>query len=202
MAIGIVILAAGASTRMNGQPKQLLQFDKQSLLRRAANTALASECHSVVVVLGANAERLRQEISNLPICIVINEDWASGMGESLKTGLSALLKENLERGSAFEAVIVTLCDQPLVTPETINRLIETFKQTKNLIVASEYNDTIGVPALFAGETFGDLLNLKGDAGARFVIKKFAASGVAKIVAPEAAFDVDTKEDYELLLQKQ
>lgn len=194
--IGIVLLAAGASTRMNNQSKQLLQFEGQSLLRRAAQTVLASASQKTVVVLGANAEKLKSEIEDLPIQIVINENWMSGMASSIKTGLSALLEENQN----LAAVVVLLCDQPLVTAQTINSLIDTFKQTKNLIVASEYNETIGVPALFAREIFNELLNLKADSGAKFVIKKQAAS-VKKILVPEAAFDVDTLADYERLLQQ-
>ena len=191
--IGIIILAAGSSTRMNGQPKQLLEFEGKTLLRRAAETALSSNLRPIVVVLGANAEKLLPEIKDLPILPAINENWASGMGGSIKTGLSVLLAEN--RG--IEAAILMLCDQPFVTAETLNRLIETFQKTKKPIAACQYSDTIGVPALFAREMFAELSALQGDAGAKAVIKKHAAD-VAQTPAPEAAFDVDTQADFQKL----
>lgn len=188
--IGIIVLAAGSSSRMNGQPKQFLEFEGKTLLRRAAEMALKTNCRTVVV-LGANAERAKKEIADLPLEIAINENWAAGIGESIKTGLSALVPENLS------AIIVMLCDQPFVSEETINCLIEKFEQTGAPIVASFYNETVGVPALFAREIFGELSNLDGDKGAKAIIKKHAAE-VVQAPAPEAAFDVDTEADFQKL----
>lgn len=193
--IGIIILAAGASTRMNGVPKQLLEFKGKTLLRRAAETALSFAAASpIVVVLGANAEKSLPEIKDLPVLPTINENWASGMGGSIKMGLSMLLTENTD----IEGAILMLCDQPFVTAETLNRLVETRQKTKKPIVACQYADTIGVPALFAREMFAELSNSQGDAGAKAVIKKHVAN-VAKMPAPEAIFDVDTQADFQKLL---
>ena len=85
----IIILAAGGSTRM-GTPKQLLQFEGRTLLRRAAQTALATDCRPVVVVLGASAETMRQELHGLDVVIVENANWQTGMAGSLRTGIKAL----------------------------------------------------------------------------------------------------------------
>lgn len=71
--IGLILLAAGASRRMGNYPKQLLEFHGESLLRRAAQTALNAVCRPVCVVLGANAERLRIEIADLPVEIAENK---------------------------------------------------------------------------------------------------------------------------------
>lgn len=195
MKVGIIILAAGNSSRMEGEPKQLLKFKGQSLLRRAAETALKTDCRPVLVVLGANAERLRSEVEDLPLIIEINQNWARGMGGSLKTGLSKLLEIETES----DAVIVSLCDQPRVAAEIYNRLIILQQETGKPIVASEYENITGVPALFARVMFDELLSLQGDTGAKFVIKKYADS-VEKISVSEAASDVDTKQDYERLLR--
>lgn len=192
--IGIIILAAGASSRMNGQPKQLLEFEGKTLLRRAAETALSSNLRPIVIVLGANAEKLLPEIKDLPVLTAINENWASGMGGSIKTGLSVLLAENPDIGAA----ILMLCDQPFVTAEILNRLAETFQKTKKPIAACQYAETLGVPALFAREMFAELSDLQGDAGAKTVIKKHSAN-VAQMPAPVAAFDIDTQADFQKLL---
>ena len=89
--VGAIILAAGASTRM-GQPKQLLSFEGRSLLRRAADAALASKCEVVVAVLGANALRVMEEIEDVPVLVALNENWSEGLGASVHAGLELLEK--------------------------------------------------------------------------------------------------------------
>lgn len=166
------------------------------MIRRAAENALASQCDKICVVLGANAEKIEREIGDLPLEIVVNEDWASGMGASLKCGLEKLL----ETAPNLSAVVVTLGDQPLVGAEIIDNLIEVFLKTQKPIIACEYAETVGVPAIFARSLFDELTNPAPDAGgAKRIIKKYAASG-EKISVPEAALDVDTQEDYENLLR--
>ncbi len=193
--ISILILAAGSSSRL-GEAKQLLKFEGKTLLRRAALTALAADTSLVTVVLGSNADLLKKEIEDLPLEIVVAENWQDGMSRSISAGLLLIIKAAPD----LSAVIVLLCDQPLITSQTIENLIEEYQKTRKQIVAAEYNQTLGVPALFAAEKFDDLLALEGDAGARSLIKKQAASELAKIAVPEAAFDVDTPADYERLLK--
>jgi molybdenum cofactor cytidylyltransferase len=193
--LGLVLLAAGASNRLGNSPKQLLEFRGKTLIRRAAENALASTCGNICVVLGAYAEKIKREIDGLPIEIVVNENWQSGMSSSLKYGLEKLL----EAAPNLSAVVVMLADQPLIDSTIINRLIEVFSETQNPIIAGEYAETVGVPAIFARSLFDELLNLSADAGAKRIIKKYAASA-GKIPVPEAAFDIDTREDYENLLR--
>jgi molybdenum cofactor cytidylyltransferase len=192
---GVVLLAAGASNRLGNLPKQLLEFRGKTLIRRAAENALASQCGKICVVLGAGAEKIKGEIDDLPVEIVVNENWRSGMSASLKCGLEKLLAS----APNLSAAVVTLGDQPLIDSTIINRLIESFLETRAPIVASEYAETVGVPAIFARSMFDELMNLSREAGAKRLIKKYAAS-VRKIPVPEAAFDVDTREDYENLLK--
>ncbi|MBK9490249.1 MAG: NTP transferase domain-containing protein [Haliscomenobacter sp.] len=91
-AIGMIILAAGASTRM-GQPKQLLQIEGESLLQRAVRIALSTPYRPVVVVLGANREQIEPSLQGLEVLRVDNPDWATGMGGSIATGLAYLLQQ-------------------------------------------------------------------------------------------------------------
>ncbi len=191
--ISSIILAAGNSSRLNGETKQLLEFQGKTFLRRSAEIALAANFHStIVVVLGANSENMRKEIEDLPVRIVVNENWATGMSSSIKTGLAELLKEE-----NLEAVVITLCDQPLVTTETLNNLCEVFAQAGKPIAACEYENTVGVPALFSSEVFDELTNLHESDGAKKIIEKYEGK-TALVAAPEAALDVDTLEDYEKL----
>ena len=195
--IGIIILAAGESKRLDYFPKQLLKFNQKSLLRHAVENALNSSAALVCLVLGANSEKLKTEIEDLPIEIVINENWEEGMASSLQKGLKKLL----ELETNLEAVCVTLCDQPLINSTIINQLIHVFNSVNSPIVASEYAQTIGVPAIFGSLMFDELLSLKSSEGAKKIIMRNLSS-VIKFSLPEAAFDIDTKEDFESFLATQ
>ncbi len=188
--VGIIILAAGSSGRF-GQPKQLLRFDGKTLIRRAVESALESNCLPVIVVLGSNFDLIKSEIENLDCEIVFNEKWQTGMGSTIETGLKTLL----EISPDSSAVIIALCDQPFVHSEHFDKIIDTFFETKKPIIASRYDEIPGVPALFAKEFFPVLMSLDGDHGAQEIIKNNYAS-VEKIILPEAAFDIDTKADFE------
>lgn len=193
--IGIIILAAGESKRL-GKPKQLLNFQEKSLLRRITETAIETE-NKTVVVLGAKADKIIGEVKDFPVEIVINENWESGMSSSIKSGLEKLL----EIESELESAILLLCDQPFVNMETVSQLIETQVKTQKSIVACKYENTIGVPALFTREMFDKLLNLKGDSGAKNLMLE-NSENLATISAPEASFDIDTAEDFEKLQKRE
>jgi molybdenum cofactor cytidylyltransferase len=190
--IGLLLLAAGASTRM-GTPKQLMHYEGQSFLRRAAESANASVCNPVVVVLGANAEEVRGELERLPVLIVENRRWEEGMSSSIRAGLETLVAECEGVGG----VVIMLCDQPFVTVEVINELAETHRKTGKLIVASGYGEACGVPVLFSNELFAELAALEGRQGAKQIIANHPLD-VATVCFPEGAVDVDTPQDYERL----
>ncbi|MEH1946949.1 MAG: nucleotidyltransferase family protein [Nostoc sp.] len=191
--IAIMILAAGASTRM-GTPKQLLLYQGRSLLQYTTEIAIASVCQPVVVVLGANAEQIHPQIKQLPVRVVKNSDWACGMSSSIKSGIELL--NNLPQ--KIEAVVITLCDQPFVSPQIINQLVDTYYSTKKTIIACEYGDTLGVPALFSQTFFSELAALKETSGAKKVINN-NLNEVFSIPFPLGDIDIDTPKDYEQLL---
>ncbi|MGA9767959.1 MAG: nucleotidyltransferase family protein [Blastocatellia bacterium] len=186
--VGLVILAAGASTRL-GRPKQLLMVDECSLLRRAIESALASVCQPIAVVLGAFATRLIEELIDLPAYVVINPHWEKGMSSSIRIGIDAL-----EAGLKIEAAIIMLCDQPFVTAEIIDDLVAAYRATGRQIVASEYGGTLGAPALFGRPLFADLKMLEEAEGAKKVINEHA-SQVLRIPFAQGAIDIDTPMDY-------
>lgn len=192
--IASILLAAGASSRMKNCPKQLLEFCGETLLRRAAKTALASLCQPVCVVLGANAESLQAEIADLKVEITINKNWASGVASSLQAGL----KTALEIDPEISAVCVMLADQPLIDWQIINRLAEMFERGEDAVVACSYAETIGVPAILARSLFEEIKDLKGDAGAKKIISKYISKS-GKLSVPKAAIDIDSQQDYEHLI---
>jgi molybdenum cofactor cytidylyltransferase len=187
---GIIILAAGSSSRL-GRPKQNLIYKGETLLQRAVNITLASTCDVVVVVLGANEEIIKPTIESLAITTIRNPDWQEGMASSIRTGINTLK----QGGQNIDSVILMLCDQPFVDTELLNQLIQK-KQAKG-ITACTYKDTIGPPVLFDKKYFDELLLLKGHEGAKKLILKYPGD-VETIPFPLGAVDIDTMEDYEKL----
>lgn len=187
MKVGAIVLAAGGSSRM-GSPKQLLPYRGKSLIRRAAETATESDCDRVVVVIGNQAPLMRRELEDLTVSIVENRDWLSGISSSIRVGLDELLKDELD------GVVMMLCDQPFVTADVLNKLIETDRP----IVASSYEGTLGVPAFFSRELLNELTALTGDQGARRIILNHPEL-VAAVPFSQGAVDVDTPEAYSSLL---
>ena len=192
--VPLILLAAGESKRM-GTPKQLLSYKGNSLIRHAATTAIASECTLVIVVLGANSDRISAELTDLPVQITYNTQWQQGISASIATGIKALLEKNLN----FDAVIVALADQPLITASVYNRLIERYYQNEVKAVASNYSNTIGVPALFDRTLIPKLLEMKHQGGAKQLLKRYSDRAL-NLDLPEAAIDIDTPTDYQQLLE--
>ncbi|GAB2856178.1 nucleotidyltransferase family protein [Hymenobacter ruber] len=189
--VALLLLAAGASTRM-GRPKQLLLYHGRTLLRHAAETAVASSCAPIVLVTGALHESLVAEVSGLPIHAIHNPDWETGMASSIRAGLGALA------GTAPVAVLIMLTDQPLVTPELLRELMARQQQTQAPVVAATYGDTLGVPAVFAAAKLPELLELQGQQGAGRLIASYGAA-VQRVPFPEGLLDVDTPAQYAALL---
>jgi molybdenum cofactor cytidylyltransferase len=190
--VGLIILAAGASTRM-GTPKQLLMFQGRSLLRSMAEAAIASRCNPIVVVLGSQADRVKREVHSLDLHSVVNLEWAKGMGTSIAAGMTAITAIR----SDLDAVVITVSDQPFVGSDLLNRLIESHQATQSPIVASVYADTLGVPALFDRSFFTALMTIDRDVGARDLIKQHAEK-VVQVSFPQGAIDVDTPAQYQQL----
>lgn len=189
-----LLLAAGASTRM-GRPKQLLRWQDKSLIRHAIETIQqAGAVEKIVVVVGANRQLILPEINDLEVEIVVNPDWAEGMGSTIRAGLQFVLDHSPKK---WAAVGISLVDQPLVTSHHIRSLYQLWEHSNRPIAAASYNDILGVPAIFDQHFFPELLALDGAAGARKVLMRHRDE-VAPMDLPEAKFDLDTPEDYDRL----
>jgi CTP:molybdopterin cytidylyltransferase MocA len=177
MRVGSVILAAGASTRL-GQPKQLQTLGSETLLERAMRVVREAGCSPVVVVLGASAALIQAACDFGDSVIVMNEDWADGMGSSLRVGVRAL--------QDLDACMVTTCDMPAVTAAHLRSLM-----VSGEVTASFYAGRRGVPAYFPASCFRSLIELSGDVGAKGLLR--SARFVELI---DGELDIDTAEDLE------
>lgn len=189
--VGAIILAAGASSRL-GQPKQLLPFEGQSLLCRVIEAALASRCAPVVVVLGAGAEALREEIGDAPVIVALNADWEQGLSTSIRAGIAAL--GEADTPDSITAAIIAPCDQPHLSRTVLERLIDVHHATLRPIAVSGYEGIWGTPMLFARALWPELEALQGDRGAKAVALRHA-EGVECVPFAAGALDIDTPGDY-------
>ncbi len=188
-----IVLAAGASRRL-GEPKQLLEVDGETLLHRAARIALATAPAQTLVVLGAEVATMRSAIADLDVRSVVCDDWQRGQSASLQAGVSAL-------ADGSDGVLVLLCDQVDLDGAHANTLLQAWHADPVRAVASAYAGVIGVPAVLPRGWFADVLRLRGDRGARDLLRQREAE-VVKIAAPALARDVDTPRDARVVTRKQ
>lgn len=176
-----------------GQPKQLLIMGGETLVARAIRLANEAGAAPVIAVLGAHHERIGaainlDKISNaIP---VVNSDWQQGIATSIHAGLRAL--ENLVPQAS--GALILGCDQPRLTAEHLRALLEAFAaQTASAMVASAYASVAGIPTVFPRAVFADLLALRGDQGARALLKQPTCPLIA-LPFPGGEVDIDLPAD--------
>ena len=192
--IGVVLLAAGTSSRL-GAPKQLLSYGDQTLIQYMVKTAGNSIAKPVIVVLGAHADDIAKKIDSNNAKVVVNKEWQEGMAASIRTGINYLMQEQ----PTAEGAILMVCDQPDVTSQLLNELMDAHQQTGKPIITCSYANTFGPPTFFHKSIFPDLLQLKGDVGARSILQQHVKE-VESIEFPRGNRDIDTKADYEELFK--
>ncbi len=178
-----LVLAAGASTRL-GQPKQMVRLGGETLLERAVRVAGEAALTPVVVVLGAAAKRVAEGCDLRSAWVVVNAGWADGMGSSIRVGM-----ELVQEFPEVDGIVVMTCDMPGVAVEHLRALAAGPEQ----VVASLYEGRRGVPAYFPRIAFPQLLQLRGDMGARELLR---AAQTIELAGGE--MDVDTVADLERL----
>jgi molybdenum cofactor cytidylyltransferase len=183
-----IVLAAGGSTRL-GRPKQLVSLGGKSLLRLAAEAAVASGASPVVIVLGDKADQFTPQLAGLPVVPVINTNWQQGMSSSLSCGVGALQAE----ASSLTAVLCMVCDQPQITAAHLRTLWDRYAASGK-VIAVRHGDRPGVPAIFPAKYLPDLARVTGDKGARSLLAGLPDEEMELFDMPEAAFDLDTPED--------
>jgi molybdenum cofactor cytidylyltransferase len=188
-----IVLAAGRSSRLR-RPKQLLPVHGEPLLRYTVRRVLASGLDDVLVVVGHAANSIRAAIADLPVTVVENPEYELGQSTSVRAGLAALPPET-------DAAVFLLGDQPGVSSEVIDRLIDAWQASGAPVVAPRYADGIGNPILFDHRVFPEFAHLTGDTGAKPIVEAHKCAGDLVTVSTPGPTprDIDTEEDYERLL---
>jgi len=188
-----IILAAGESKRF-GEPKQLLRLKDRCLIEWVLDAALDSDLSRIILVLGYAHQKIRlalgKKLQHAKLQIEVNPHYQKGQGHSLQIGLSRI--ENI-----FPAVMFLLADQPLVDAATINFLLDKFWSANKDICVPTFHGKRGNPSIFSQKFYKHIMEIKGDIGARQIIKSHPERVLGiEIKNPLFFSDVDTPEDFE------
>jgi molybdenum cofactor cytidylyltransferase len=189
-----ILLAAGGSRRM-GVPKQLLMYQGEALVHRAARTILASGFDPLCVVIGSLHEQVAAALSDIDALTCLHMNWNQGIGTSLRAGLAELEC----RAPNICSVLIALADQPGVERKHL-MLLASASRTGAPVVASAYGGTLGVPAIFNRSLFAQLRDVPNESGAKRVISSHGEKALG--IHLETPNDIDTPEDYENLIRRQ
>ena len=194
MNIAFLILAAGESSRM-GAIKQLLPLNNTTLLENSLKVAKSSKAVQVCCVLGANLEMIKNQLTIENIEFIINSNYENGLGSSIACGVKFIEKEiqNIDK------ILIMLGDQPEVDSKILNSIIDLSLKNPHKIVATSYQENLGVPAIFPKTYFLELKKLNKDFGAKKIIRKFS-SDVISFNTSKSLVDIDTPEDYQNYLK--
>ncbi|MCF2532336.1 nucleotidyltransferase family protein [Yinghuangia soli] len=184
-----LLLAAGGGRRLGGRPKALLAYRGRPLVEHAVRVLRDGGCATVTVVLGAGAEQVARDADLTGARVVLNPDWASGMGSSLRTGIEELPAD-------ASAVVVTLVDMPGVGADAVARIAAAHIDDGAELAAATYAGRRGHPVLFASPWWAQVAaSAQGDAGARgFLAEHGSLLRLVECGDVAEAYDVDTPDD--------
>lgn len=192
--LAAILLAAGPSSRL-GHPKQLVRFEGETLVRRAANLLVDAVEGPVVVVCGCESRRVSEQVNDLPVQTVTNPDWELGMGGSISFGARFVPRFS-------DGIMVAVCDQWLLNRDDLDRLLGAWRSARQRIHAACWSEgaahVSGPPVIFPGRLHGELKGLEKSRGARQVIDRHIDS-VDFIELESASCDLDRPEDLSRLL---
>ncbi len=181
--LACLLLAAGGSDRL-GAAKQLIPLHGESLVHRSTRLLLAQSA-MVVVVTGARASEVAQEIQDLPAGIEHNSDWQAGLGGSIATGMRMMPEET-------DGVLLMLCDQWRIGQADLQTLFHAWLEAPSRVASSRWAEISGPPAIFPRHMFSDMSQLHGRRGAKELIRQ--QTRVHLVDMPNAQFDLDTAAD--------
>jgi molybdenum cofactor cytidylyltransferase len=182
-----IVLAAGASTRL-GRNKLFIELEGESLLRRAVRRVSAAGLDPVIVVLGHEAERAREELAGLNCMPVLNPDYLRGVNSSVRAGIAA--------ASQSAAAVVVLADMPFVTSEMIATLADRYQTSTAPLVISDYGGVNAPPMLYDRSLFDELLSMEGEGCGKQVVKRHRDEAIAVSWPTERLLDLDVPDDYD------
>jgi molybdenum cofactor cytidylyltransferase len=194
-----VILAAGESSRM-GRPKALLPIDGVRFIEKIVNSLRATRVGKILVVLGHNADEMRQKIADLSTAVVVNHQYKQGQLSSLVAAIDEI--ESWQSSGEVDGILVHLVDHPYINSALVNSMIESFYRSNKLIVVPRYRGRRGHPVIFSRLLFAELLNAPVDLGAKTVVHAHHNDMLEIDTDDEGVtVDIDTPEEYQRFVKE-
>ena len=188
--ISAILLAAGQSKRMQGQNKLLKKYKKKYLINHILNTLVKSKVKNIFLVLGFQNLKVRKIIiKNEKIKCIYNKKYKSGLSSSIQTGLKKISKKNI-------GFLIVHADMPLVSKRIINVLCSAVKNKNKEIFVPVYKKKFGNPLAFRYSMIKFLKKIKGDKGAKKIIKTNKSKiKLIKVNSKSILIDFDQLQDF-------
>ena len=180
-----VLLAAGTSSRFGDENKLLVDIDGIPIVRHAANTLVGSGVDPVVAVVGCDADAVAAALDGLPIELVENPEFATGQASSVRTGVATIADRS-------DAVVIALGDMPHVSIESIEKLLDAYREGRGDALAVAYNGERGNPVLFDQRWYDQLQHIDGDVGGRGILQEWGT--LIETRDPGVRYDIDRPDD--------
>lgn len=163
--ISAILLAAGLSSRYKNGNKLLVKIKSKELILHSLDNILKSKIHNVIVVIGKDRNKIRKILpKNKKIKIVSNIKYKDGLSSSIKYGLKYINPKS-------KYFFISLGDMPFFSYKNYNKMIEVAKKKKLNLLVPIFNKTLRNPVLFSNSFTYKLKTIKGDRGAKNLIKK-------------------------------
>jgi molybdenum cofactor cytidylyltransferase len=188
--ISAILLAAGQSKRLKGENKLIRKFKNKAFINHAINSLIKSKVNKIVVVVGHEDKKVKKIIKkNKKISFILNKKYKLGISSSIKVGLKKISKKN-------KGFIVVQSDMPFIKSSDINKIYNSIKKRKFLVHALKFKKKIGNPIGFDISVMKKFKKIKGDIGAKFMVKRLKKrTNFIKVTSNKVFKDFDLKKDF-------
>ena len=188
--IKVILLAAGESKRIKEENKLIKIYRNKPLINHILNTLLKSKVNKIVIVLGYQHKIIKKIIKkNKKFIFIINKNYQNGIASSIKTGLKKISKKD-------KGFIVVQSDMPFIKISDINKLYQSINKTKFLVHALKFKNRVGNPIGFKTSTLNKFKKIKGNFGAKFLVKRLNKNtNFIKVSSKKIFKDLDYKKDF-------
>jgi CTP:molybdopterin cytidylyltransferase MocA len=195
MKIVAAVLAAGLSRRL-GRPKQLLDWHGIPLVRHSTQTMMDAGFARVGVIIGHQAAHVRLALAGLSVDLTMNPEFADGQGSSVAWAARWAMQQDAD------ALVIGLCDQPLLRPTHVQQIVAVWRATQPAVVVPRVNQQPTNPVVWSRALFADLQVLTGEQGGRLLFQRGVATPTwCDMHDPDVLEDIDSEEDYLRLCNK-
>ena len=188
--ISAILLAAGQSKRFKNENKLTKIYKNKLLINHILSSLIRSKINKIILVLGYDANKIKKiSRKNKKIIFVLNKNFKNGISSSIKAGLKKISKNN-------KGFIIVHSDMPFVTKLNLNKIHKSILRKKYLVHALKFKNKIGNPIGFDISLLNKFKKIKGDVGAKFMVKRLKKNtNFIKVRSNKIFKDFDLKKDF-------